>query len=114
MVSEKSSQKHVFCADYLKKHKKATSYQRNFRSIQDVDIVFLKSCLPEGCLPVREADFVCGSCSDRFKELTAELSETSVLKETFVPEQGAAVEELSRYVESLEVSPLKPLSSLSA
>ncbi|CAN8019596.1 unnamed protein product, partial [Ixodes persulcatus] len=37
----------VFCADYLSKHKKKVTMQRNFRSVRDIGVNSLKKILPQ-------------------------------------------------------------------
>lgn len=129
--------KRVACADYLQRHKKKILYQQNFRSVKDLHIVQIRQHLPDTSVPVRETDFLCGDCVNRFKALTADSStcpapehtlthedastrvetsgndvsseseEASTSQEVFVPKQ-TAVEELKRYVRCPEVSSLKP------
>lgn len=110
-MAESYSLKRVFCADYLNRHKKKIEYQRNFRNVKDLDIALLKKHMPEAAHSIRDADVLCQNCFNRFKKLAKESPETSEPDEIFLP-QEAAVEDLNRFIQSTEISPLKARTEL--
>ncbi|CAN7939525.1 unnamed protein product [Ixodes hexagonus] len=110
-MAESYSLKRVFCAHYLNRHKKKIEYQRNFRSLKDLDIALLNKHIPEAAHSIRDVDILCQNCFSRFKKLAKESPETSEPDEIFVP-QEAAVEDLNRFIESTEISPLKARTEL--
>ncbi|CAN8017318.1 unnamed protein product [Ixodes persulcatus] len=67
--------------------------------------------MPEAAHSIRDADVLCQNCFNHFKKLAKKSPETSEPDESFLPEE-AAVEDLKRFIQSTEISPLKARTEL--
>lgn len=103
----------VFCPDYLRRHKKKITKQRNFRSVQDLGVnPLMKILLQETSTKVKETDYLYRTCFQHFSRKIQRVQETSnSLEDAFIPDIET-VEKLNRYLYPTQVSPLKPPSQV--
>lgn len=105
----------VFCADYLSKHKKKVTLQRNFRSVRDIGFNSLKKILPrETSGEVKETDYLCQHCFLYIKAEIQSAPESSYSGGDAFIRESEAIDKLNRYVLPTKVSPLKPQSQVAS
>lgn len=119
-MNVKYSKDRVYCANYMKRHRRKVHFRKNFVRVSSLDEGLLNSVLtPEQFREVHDADYLCHNCCRHIKEGGSLPGDTSIdasscpLDTSFVDE-GETVESLNTTLTSSfeNISPLKPPSQV--
>lgn len=68
----------IYCANYLRRHKRKIKYQRNFRTVKDLGIDNLRKVLQaDRDLEVHESHVLCHNCFSNLKECIRNMEDES-------------------------------------